>query len=192
MNPIPRKFYSRDTTRVAMDLLGKRLVRHIGGQLLSGTITETEAYGHLQDPASHAHRRMTHRNRAMFGEVGRAYVYFTYGMHYCFNVVSKSPDQAAGAVLIRAIQPHAGIETMMANRNKNTIKNLTDGPAKLSQALDITAQQYGLDLTLQGPLCIFDAPSVNLGSIVSGPRVGVRDTREWNFKVQLPGHPHHQ
>jgi len=100
-----KKFYMNDTKQVAKDLLGKTLVRKIGTQVLSGVITETEAYKGKNDPASHASRKKTERNKIMFGEVGVAYVYFTYGMHYCFNVVAKKKNDKAGAVLIRAIQP---------------------------------------------------------------------------------------
>ena len=89
MKVLPRKFYTNDTKQVAKDLLGKTLVRKIGNQVLSGVIIETEAYKGKNDPASHASRKKTERNKIMFGEVGRAYVYFTYGMHYCFNGVAK-------------------------------------------------------------------------------------------------------
>ena len=102
---LPREFYDNDTVKVAKNLLGKNLVRIIGKKTLSGIITETEAYKSKHDPASHAANRITDRNKAMFGQVGRAYVYFTYGMHYCFNVVAKKEENESGAVLIRAIQP---------------------------------------------------------------------------------------
>lgn len=178
---LDRKFYSRDTTTVASDLLGKRLVRKLGDVILSGTITETEAYGHTDDPASHAYRKMTRRNAAMFGEVGRAYVYFTYGMHYCFNVVARPESSAAGAVLIRAILPDAGIDTMVQNRGRE--KNLTDGPAKLAQALCITKNEYGVDLTIPGSLHIEDDQKPQ--RVVVRPRVGVKDTRMWNYSIAL-------
>ena len=100
----------RDTVTVAKDILGKRIIRKIGNNTVSGIITETEAYRHTDDPASHAFRKITDRNKVMFGEVGVAYVYFTYGMHYCFNVVARNSKTAAGAVLIRAIEPEKGIE----------------------------------------------------------------------------------
>ena len=89
MNILPREFYQRDTVIVAKKLLGKKLVRKIGNQEISGIITETEAYRHEDDPASHAFRKITDRNKVMFGDVGISYVYFTYGMHYCFNIVAK-------------------------------------------------------------------------------------------------------
>lgn len=180
---LPRSFYSRDTTKVALELLGKRLVRSLNGQVMSGIITETEAYGHTDDPSSHAHRRITQRNSAMFGEVGRAYVYFTYGMHYCFNVVARSPGVDAGAVLVRSISPDIGIETMKVNRGKATTDNLTNGPAKLAQALSITAEQYGEDLTVSGIIHIEDSAGTPAGPIIAGPRIGVKDAREWNFRT---------
>ena len=90
MSILPKEFYQRDTVIVAKDLLGKKLVRKIGNYEMSGTIIETEAYRHKDDPASHAFQKITDRNKVMFGEVGIAYVYFTYGMHYCLNVVAKN------------------------------------------------------------------------------------------------------
>ena len=112
MITLPRSFYSQDTITVAKNLLGKRIVRKIDNTELSGVISETEAYRHKDDPASHAFRKITERNKVMFGEVGKAYVYFTYGMHYCFNVVAKNSKFDAGAVLIRSIVPEKGIEIM--------------------------------------------------------------------------------
>ena len=97
---------------VAKELLGKKLTRKIGNYEISGIISETEAYRHKDDPASHAFRSITNRNKVMFGEVGIAYVYFTYGMHYCFNVVAKKMKTPAGAVLIRGIIPKKGIKKM--------------------------------------------------------------------------------
>ena len=120
MSILPKKFYQRDTVIVAKELLGKKLTRKIGNYEISGIISETEAYRHKDDPASHAFRSITSRNKVMFGEVGIAYVYFTYGMHYCFNIVAKKLKIPAGAVLIRGINPEKGIKKMEKNRN---IKN---------------------------------------------------------------------
>src|SRR4029077_16740663 len=105
MRIIPRSFYDRDTVDVAQDLIGKLLVRRIGQKVISGMIIETEAYRYKDDEASHSFAGMTERNKAMFGEVGRAYVYFTYGMHYCMNVVARNVNFKAGAVLFRALEP---------------------------------------------------------------------------------------
>src|SRR5574341_2614585 len=113
MKTLSRSFYARDTVDVARDLLGKVLVRKIGNKTISGTITETEAYRYKDDPASHSFTGLTERNKAMFGPVGIAYVYFTYGMHYCMNAVAKDGNYEAGAVLIRAIKPKEGLNFMM-------------------------------------------------------------------------------
>ena len=121
MTILPKKFYQRDTVIVAKNLLGKKLVRRVGNYEMSGIITETEAYRHKDDPASHAFKKITDRNSIMFGEVGIAYVYFTYGMHYCFNVVAKNDKISAGAVLIRGINPEKGIKRMQVNRKNKKI-----------------------------------------------------------------------
>ncbi|NIM26110.1 MAG: DNA-3-methyladenine glycosylase [Nitrososphaeria archaeon] len=186
MSLLPRSFYARDTVTVAKDLLGKKLVRKIGNRTISGIITETEAYRHKDDPASHAFRRKTDRNRAMFEEVGRSYVYFTYGMYFCFNVVARKPSVEAGAVLIRGIHPEKGIEIMKKNRGKDNEKILANGPAKLTQALKITRKHYGLDLTKNSELFIKSGP-YRRKKITSTPRVGIREATDklWNFKIKV-------
>jgi len=186
LNSPPRSFYARDTVTVAKGLLGKRLVRKIGNQRISGIITETEAYRHRDDPSSHAFRRKTERNKAMFEEVGRAYVYFTYGMYFCFNVVARNSKADAGAVLIRSIHPEKGIEIMKKNRGKNNEKNLTDGPGKLTQAFDITKKQYGVDLTRNSELFITEGLQKR-EKIIASPRIGIKTALDnlWNFKILL-------
>lgn len=185
LKPLPRSFYARRTVSVARDLLGRSLVRKINGITISGIITETEAYGFSDDPASHAYRGRTNRNAAMFGEVGRAYVYFTYGMHYCVNTVAKSSRYDAGAVLIRAIHPDMGVEHMLKYRNKDTVRGLTDGPAKLTQALRISKKQYGVDLTRPGELFITDG--IKRPKIYSSSRIGIKHGTElmWNFAIRV-------
>jgi len=185
LNTLPREFYLQDTVTVAKNLLGKKIVRKIGRTEISGIITETEAYRHKDDPASHAHRRITDRNKAMFGDVGIAYVYFTYGMYYCFNVVAKNPKVAAGAVLIRAIEPEKGVKRMQENRNRKDFKDLTNGPAKLTQAMEITKEHYGVDLTKNSKLYITDG--VKAKKIVASPRIGIRQATDklWNFKTSI-------
>ncbi len=183
---LPRSFYSQDTVTVAKSLLGKRIVRKIDKQEISGIISETEAYGYKDDPASHAFRKITERNKAMFGEVGKAYVYFTYGMHYCFNVVAKNSKFDAGAVLIRAIVPEKGIEIMQKNREIDNIKNLVNGPAKLTQALSIDKEHYGVDLTNDSELFITEGIKMQ-EKIIASPRVGIKVATEklWNFKISI-------
>jgi DNA-3-methyladenine glycosylase len=186
LNSLPRKFYSRDTVIVAKALLGKRVVRKLGKKTISGIIIETEAYRHKDDSASHAFRRKTERNKAMFEEVGRAYVYFTYGMYFCFNVVAKNPKVDAGAVLIRAIYPEKGLEIMKMNRGKSDERHLADGPAKFTQAFNITKKQYGLDLTSNRELYISEGIKKQ-GRIIASPRIGIRTALDnlWNFKLEL-------
>ena len=185
MNTLPREFYLQDTVKVAKKLLGKKIVRKIGRQEISGIITETEAYRHKDDPASHAFRKITERNKVMFGEVGMAYVYFTYGMHYCFNVVARHPKTPAGAVLIRAIHPERGVKIMQKNRKNQDIKNLTNGPAKLTQALDITKEHYGVDLTKYSKL--FITKGIEPKKIFASSRIGIKEAvdKQWNFKIKI-------
>lgn len=182
---IPREFYSKDTITVARNILGKRIIRKIGRTELSGIITETEAYRHTDDPASHAFGRKTDRNKVMFEDVGHAYVYFTYGMHYCFNVVARHPKIKAGAVLIRAIKPENGIKKMQKNRKITNLKNLTNGPAKLTQALEITKDHYGIDLTKDSRLYI--AEGIKPKKITASPRIGIKNATDklWNFKIDI-------
>ena len=185
MKILLKKFYMNDTKQVAKDLLGKTLVRKIGTQILSGVITETEAYKGKNDPASHASRKKTERNKIMFDEVGIAYVYFTYGMHYCFNVVAKKKNDKAGAVLIRAIQPQQGINRMIKNRKTDIISNLTNGPGKLTQAMQITLKYYNHDLTKKSSLFIIDGKKPD--KIIAKPRVGIKIgvDKLWNFSYKI-------
>jgi DNA-3-methyladenine glycosylase len=181
---LPREFYSKDTVKVAKNLLGKKIIRKIGRHEISGIITETEAYRHKDDPASHAFRKITERNKIMFENVGLAYVYFTYGMHFCFNVVAKNPKVAAGAVLIRAIKPEKGITIMQENRGNTNLKNLVNGPAKLAQALAITKEHYGIDITKNSKLYISEG--IKPKKIIASPRIGIKEATDklWNFKIK--------
>jgi DNA-3-methyladenine glycosylase len=185
MKILPRTFYARNTVNVAKDLLGKILVRKIGKKIISGIITETEAYRYKDDPASHAFRGLTDRNKVMFGQVGIAYVYFTYGMHYCVNAVARSSSYDAGAVLIRGIQPEKGIEAMFKNRGMKTLSNLTNGPAKLTQAMQISKKQYGEDLSTTSSLYITEG--IKIKKITSSPRIGIKNGNDklWNFKMRI-------
>jgi len=178
---LTRKFFSRRTDLVAIDLLGCTLVRKTGNKKLSGKIVETEAYFGENDPASHAYRGVTPRNKIMFGKPGFAYVYFIYGNHYCLNFTTEREGKA-GAVLIRALEPLEGIGLMKKNRGTNNIKNLTNGPGKLTQALAITREQNGLDLTgnvlyaLKG-----DKPK----EIVRTTRVGIRNGKDLKLRFYI-------
>ena len=186
MKTLPRSFYARDTVDVARDLLGKLLVRRIDQKTISGIIIETEAYRYKDDQASHSFVGMTKRNKAMFGQVGMTYVYFTYGMHYCMNVVAKNDEYQAGAVLLRALMPREGIDFMIKQRKTALISNLTSGPAKLTQALQITKKQYGEDLTKPSTLFITEGVKIKKSGVMERSRVGIKKATDklWNFTVQ--------
>jgi DNA-3-methyladenine glycosylase len=154
MKKLDRSFYSRDTLEVAQELLGKYLTRSSEDSLLIGKIVEVEAYMGENDKAAHSYGgRRTKRNDVMYGEAGHIYVYFIYGMHYCFNVITERVDVPRG-VLIRALEPIEGMDTMSLNRYKKPlaelsskeIKNLTNGPAKLCRSFGITVEQNGMDI----------------------------------------------
>lgn len=154
MAKLTRQFYNRDTLTVAKELIGKVLVREFDGNVISSRITEAEAYIGAIDKASHCYKGETERTKVMFGEPGHAYVYFIYGMYYCFNVVTESEGFGSG-VLIRSIEPLENIEMMSINRygkplkeiTKQQLKNISNGPGKLCNALKITKSENGLDLT---------------------------------------------
>ena len=140
---LPRSFYRRDAVVVARELLGKVLVN---GDT-AGIIVETEAYPGGDDLASHSAAGLTKRTRVIFGSPGHAYVYLCYGMHVCMNIVAE-PEGIAGCVLIRALQPLAGLETMRGRRQAaRNDRQLASGPAKLTNALGITLGHYGVDVT---------------------------------------------
>lgn len=180
-------FYQRDTAIVAKDLIGKKLIRTLNGSLVGGIITETEAYGYSNDPASHAYRGKTLRNSAMFGPVGHAYIYFIYGNHFCFNIVARSKDQLAGAVLIRSILPTDGIESMLFRRNKITNKDLTNGPGKLSQALGITKELNTISLHHNEQLYVVEDTVVFSELIQETERIGISKGKDllWRFLAKI-------
>ena len=185
--PLPRSFYNRDTVAVARDLLGKRLVRLLDGQRLAGLIVESEAYCGRADPGSHAYRGPTPRAAVMFGESGHAYVYFIYGMHHCFNVVAHLPARA-GAVLVRGLQPLEGLEEMQARRRGLPLGQVSNGPARLCQALGIARQLNGLDLCLGQELWVEDGDPIADEAVLVGPRVGLNlqgpaAGQPWRFAV---------
>jgi DNA-3-methyladenine glycosylase len=168
---IPQDFYARPTLIVARELLGQRLVRELDGQRLSGLIVETEAYIGPDDSASHAYRkRNSDRAQVMFGPPGRTYVYFIYGMHFMLNIVTEAEGFPA-AVLIRAIEPQEGINLMQTNRFPSP--HLTNGPAKLCQALRIDKKLNNWDLTQGQALWLEVGPVVPADAITTGPRVGI-------------------
>lgn len=154
----------------------------------AGYIVETEAYLGAEDLAAHASRGMTERTRVIFGPPGRAYVYFIYGMHECLNVVAER-EGVAGCVLIRALAPLCGIDTMRERRRWNgRVEGLANGPGKLTQALAITREQYGARLD-RGELTIRtwrEQPDFQIGIT---PRIGIRECADWPLRFVWAGHP---
>lgn len=174
--PVPAElvaFFSREVTLVARELLGAELL--VDG--VGGIITETEAY-HRDDPASHSHRGPTPRNSAMFLGPGHIYVYRSYGIHWCFNLVCAD----AAAVLIRAIEPIHGVERMIERRGTSAPRQLCSGPGKLCQALGISMAENGL--TLDQPPLHF-RPATLEPPVVIGPRIGITKAAElpWRFGI---------
>jgi len=168
---LKQNFFRRPTTTVARELLGAKLVREFNGIVLSGLITETEAYLGPHDSACHASKGKTSRNSVMFGPAGIAYVYFVYGMHFMLNIVTE-PEGNPCAVLIRAINPLEGLEQMEAFRGKKG-RDLSNGPAKLCQAMAIDGLLNGWDVTKGRLLWLESHRKVVAKSIKSGSRIGI-------------------
>lgn len=166
-----RTFFRRDTITVARELLGARLVREYNGTVLSGIITETEAYLGTNDSACHASKGQTSRNLVMFGPAGVAYVYFVYGRHFMLNIVTEQEGNPC-AVLIRAIKPLTGRVQMEALRGKKG-KGLSNGPAKLCQAMAIDRSLNGWDVTQGKLLWLESHGKIMPDSIHSGSRIGI-------------------
>jgi len=182
-NLLPQSFYARPAREVAQALLGKRLVRLLRGQRLSGIIVETEAYCDADEPdlACHGARnkgRPTKRTQVMFGQAGHAYVYFTYGMHWMMNIVTGREGQA-NAVLLRALEPVEGEAVMATHRTGRPRAEWTNGPAKLSQALAIDKTLNGAHLYRpDSVLWVEDGRDVPADTICRGPRIGLGKTPE--------------
>ncbi len=187
---LTRKFYKRDVLTVARELLGKILVRVDGQTTYAGKIVEVEAYDGEYDEAAHTFIGITKRNKIMFGDGGYLYVYFTYGAHFCSNVVTGVKGKGT-AVLIRALEPLEGIGQMSINRFKKTnitIKekhNLTSGPGKVCSALKINSDLYGEDLT-GDKIYILDAPDISENAIMIGKRIGIKKSIDlpWRFYIK--------
>ncbi len=184
---LPRSFFARDTLSVARELLGKRLVRSLDGERLSGLIVETEAYVGEEDSACHASRGCTPRTRVMYGPPGHFYVYLIYGMYHMLNIVTAEKGQPE-AVLIRALLPLEGIERMRANRGGAPPARLTDGPGKLCQALAIDRTLNGVPVDGES-LWLEEGPEVPEEEVRTSPRIGIGYAREedqkrhWRFHV---------
>lgn len=187
LTPLARSFFARPTLEVAAGLVGALVVRVLPPAtadvaepvVLVARLVEVEAYLGPEDPASHAYRR-TPRSEIMWGPPGRAYVYFSYGNHYCMNVVTE-PEGVAGAVLLRAAEPVNGVRVMQRLRGVQDVRKLLSGPGRLAQALAVDRRFNGWDLTRPGALYL--APGHPPARIATSPRVGIRRAveRPWRF-----------
>ena len=190
---LKRSFYKRDVLTVAQELLGKILVKSDHKFLLAAKIVEVEAYDGSVDQAAHTYIGKTKRNEIMFGEGGYLYVYFTYGAHYCCNVVTGQAGQGT-AILIRALEPLAGIEQMYINRygkflsDQKSKYNLTSGPGKVCKALEITRVNYGEDL-VSGQIYLLHQRKLPDDRIIRTKRIGIRKSTELEWRFYIKDNP---
>jgi DNA-3-methyladenine glycosylase len=173
-----------DCVQAAPDLLGYKITYKSKGGVTSGYIVETEAY-HSSDPASHSFLGLNKRNSSLFDDKGTIYVYFTYGMHYCLNIVTGNKDDGQ-AVLIRAIEPVDGIDLMIKRRKLKALKDLTSGPAKLTQAMSINKDLNGSNI-LEGPIKL--EKGIKPKEIIVAPRIGITKAKEYPWRFYIGGNP---
>jgi DNA-3-methyladenine glycosylase len=176
LRPLPRRFYQRDASEVARDLLGRLLVRELDDVRMVGRIVEAEAYGR-DDPGSHAYRGLRPRNASMFGPPGRTYVYISHGIHHCLNLVCQAPT----AVLLRAVEPLVGLEEMAERRGLADPRLLCAGPGRLCQALGITLAEDGASVIRRQGLWVAAGEPVR--DVAVTLRIGMSDAvnRPWRF-----------
>jgi DNA-3-methyladenine glycosylase len=190
---LDNKFYQRDVHIVARELLGKIFVRKIQDKYLKGRIVEVEAYDGSIDEAAHSFSGRTKRNEVMFQGGGLLYVYFTYGMHFCANVVTGKLDEGK-AILIRGIEPKDGIEFMSINRFDKKIVaqkekiNLANGPAKICQAFQLDKNDNGTSL-LSDDIYILDAPIIPKTNIITAKRIGIKKSVDLPWRYYIKGNP---
>jgi DNA-3-methyladenine glycosylase len=188
---LPRAFYDRDPVIVAQALLGKQLVREHDDGMVTGIIVETEAYLAAHDPASHAYSKRRHcyrqtpRCAPMFGPPGHAYVYRSYGLHHCVNIVTEAEDRPS-AVLLRAVQPEAGLDVMHRRRGTGRRAALATGPGNLCQAFAIDVALNGWDLTRGQQLWVVAPTSSTSRRLKRSRRIGVADDLALRFAVVSP------
>lgn len=193
--PLPSSFYGQDTLAAARQLLGKTLVRRFpDGQIATGRVVETEAYTR-NDPACHAFRGLTERNKTMWGPPGRAYIHINYGLHFCLNAVT-APEGAAEAVLIRALEPvtnaralwrHTYGENSPFDQTEKALVRLTSGPGKLTRALGVDKAMDGIDLTnADGSLFLAHGEAIADANVVTTTRIGITKGADlpWRFYVR--------
>lgn len=188
-----RSFYKRDVLTVAHELLGKILIKADGPEILAGKIVEVEAYDGSVDEAAHTFQGKTKRNEIMFGNGGYFYVYFTYGAHFCCNIVTGTEGHGT-AVLIRGVEPVEGVERMSFNRfGKNLLNEaekhkLTNGPGKVCQAFGINREYYGEDL-INGRIYLLNQRRIPADRIVKTTRIGIKKSTELNWRFYIKDNP---
>ena len=185
---LPAKFYDRDTEKVARDLLGAVLRCTTSDGVASGRIVETEAYLGEHDLACHAAAGLTARTRWLYGAPGTAYVYFIYGVHWCFNAVTRAVGSPS-AVLVRALEPLEGVELMRERRGVAHDRDLTNGPGKLCEALGITGALNGLPLQ-ESPIEILRGEPVPDARVQVTPRIGITKSAEWPLRWLVRDNPY--
>jgi DNA-3-methyladenine glycosylase len=185
---LPVSFFTRPTEQVAAELLGMVVVSTIGGVVTEGRIVETEAYLGYHDPASHGylHRRNS-RNAALFGPPGSWYVYLSYGMHWCANLVCQRAGLAS-AVLLRALEPLDGLEAMRRRRGGVLDRDLCSGPGKLCQALGMTRELDGARMA-RSPVVVRPAEGWEKAAVAVTPRIGITKAADWPLRFHLTGSP---
>lgn len=177
---LSRDFYNRPTLDICHDILGKYIVYNTPDCKLSAKIVEVEAYIAENDPACHAYRGMTERNKPLFGPPGFAYVYFIYGMYYCFNFVTE-PDGNAAAILLRGAEPDEGIEFFRSNSKVTKDYHLLNGPGKFCRSFNINLEQNNIDLT--GKIIYLEDRNQKVENIVESSRIGIKNGQDklWRF-----------
>ena len=184
---LPVSFFARPAEIVARELLGTLVVSTVSGRT-AGRIVETEAYLGYDDPASHGYRHRRHaRNEALFGPPGLWYVYLSYGMHWCANLLCGSEGQAS-AVLLRALEPVAGLETMRDRRGAVGDRQLCSGPGRLCQALAITRDLDGTVMR-RGPVKVFAHDGPEPPPVVATPRIGITKAADWPLRFVIANSP---
>lgn len=182
---IIKDFYNRNPLVVAREILGKILVREINNQIVSGRIVEVEAYLASEDEASHSFKGMTKRNISLYKEAGHAYIHSIHRQN-CIDIVTEA-EGIPTSVLIRSLEPLVGIEIMKINRNKENLKDLTNGPGKLTQALQINKDFDGIDITnINSPLYLKD-DNFYPENIISTKRIGISKNIDKNFRFYIKG-----
>jgi DNA-3-methyladenine glycosylase len=185
---LPVSFFKRPAEIVARELLGTTVISLLGGHRTAGRIVETEAYLGYRDPASHGYRhRRNERNAALFGPAGSWYVYLSYGVHWCANLVCGVEGEG-NAVLLRALEPREGMEPMRRRRGRTIDRQLCSGPGKLCQALGISKQVDGVPMGGSG-LTVVEEKSAAPTAVAVTPRIGITQAADWPLRFVVAGSP---